>query len=146
MWQRIEKEKKAAEHLLYVSLKYTKTCDVILNLISRWQDMIEVTIDALLNKLKKKRLIKEIPIAPKAKVNLLSETIRKDETLQEVLKLYLFFKKIKEFEQVHECEFRKNVALKIIDGGNVIVIDIEKLKEWNELLERFLAFVKQFIK
>ena len=46
----IMKEKISADHLLYVSLKYTKTCDVILNLISRWQSMIEISFDALLEK------------------------------------------------------------------------------------------------
>ena len=41
-------EKISADHLLYVSLKYTKTCDVILNLIQRWRKMIETAIDEIL--------------------------------------------------------------------------------------------------
>jgi len=44
----IIQEKISADHLLYVSLKYTKTCDVILNLILRWRKMIETSIDEIL--------------------------------------------------------------------------------------------------
>jgi cell division protein YceG involved in septum cleavage len=146
MWQLIEKERSAAEHLFYVSLKYTKTCDVILNLILRWQGMIELSINALLAKAKKKRLVKVVPIAPRARVNLLLETLKKEKIVTETLQLYLFFKRIPKLEQVKEGEFRKNVALRISDGSKEVVINLEKLKEWQELLEKFLSFVKHFIK
>jgi len=62
---RLEKEMKAAEHLLYVSLKYTKTCDVILNLIYRWKKLVEIAIDILLEKAKKRKQIKVIPENPR---------------------------------------------------------------------------------
>ena len=52
--QEIEKEMRAAQHLLYVSLKYTKTGDVILNLMHRWRLMIEHSVDMMLEKAKKK--------------------------------------------------------------------------------------------
>lgn len=146
MWQSIEKERRIAEHLFYVSLKYTKTCDVILNLLLRWQGMIEECINAMLVKAKKKKMIKEIPAAPRAKVNLVLETLKKDKVITETLNLYLFFKKISKLEYTKEAEFRKNVALKVTDEGRLIVIDMDKLKQWQELLERFLSFVKHFIK
>lgn len=146
MWQRIEKERRVAEHLFYVSLKYTKTCDVILNLILRWQAMIEECVNALLEKAKKKKLIKNIPQAPRAKINLLMEALKKEKIVTDTLVLYLFLKKIPKLEHVREAEFRKGVNLKITDNEKVINIDMEKLKMWQELLERFLSFVQHFIK
>ncbi len=142
----IEKEIRSAQHLLYVSLKYTKTCDVILNLILRWQAMIEECINVLLEKIKKKKLVKEIPAAPRAKVNLLMQVLKKEKIVIETLELYLFLKKIPKLECTREAEFRKNVNLKVIDDGKVIDIDMEKLKAWQELLERFLSFVRHLIK
>ncbi len=65
MISEIIKEKTSADHLLYVSLKYTKTCDVILNLIARWKSMIELSFDALLEKAKKKKKIPAMPKSPK---------------------------------------------------------------------------------
>lgn len=146
MWQKIEKEKRIAEHLLYVSLKYTKTCDVILNLINRWQSMIDECIEALLQKAKKKRMISTLPTAPKARVDALLEVFKKEKDVVDVLQIYTFFKKIPYCEQLREGEFRKNVALKVIDKGRIVSIDLEKLKEWYETLERFLSFVRHFIK
>ncbi len=146
MWQRIEKEKRVAEHLLYVSLKYTKTCDVILNLITRWQSMVEICIEALLERAKKKRMITAVPTAPKVMVDVLLQAFKKEKDVVDALQLYTLFKRIPQCEQLREGEFRKNVALKVIDKGRIVSIDLEKLKEWYETLERFLSFVRQFIK
>ncbi|MFH1248699.1 MAG: hypothetical protein V1660_00945 [archaeon] len=146
MWQNIEKEKRAAEHLLYVSLKYTKTCDVIMNLMLRWQSMIEASIDSILEKAKKKKMISSIPVAPRAKVNVLYEAFKKEEVIVKTLDLYMFFKKINQCAHTREAEFRKNVALRVTENENTTVINMEKLKEWEGLLERFLSFVRQFIK
>jgi hypothetical protein len=146
MWQEIDKERRSAEHLFYVSLKYTKTCDVILNLIERWQNMIEKSINAILEKAKKKKLIKIMPQAPRAKVNLLLATFKKEKIVKEALEIYMFFKNLPKLEQIREGEFRKNVNLKVISCGKTININLEKLKQWQETLERFLSFVKHFIK
>src|SRR3989338_4154000 len=146
MLQKVEKEKRIADHLLYVSLKYTKTGDVILNLIERWRVMIEETVNAMLEKLKKKKDISSIPNTPLAKVKILMQEFRKEQDIKDTLELYMFFKRINQLEHIKENEFRKNVTLRVIDKGNMINIDLEKLKEWEGLLERFLSFARQFIK
>ena len=51
MLEKIMKEMISADHLLYVSLKYTKTCDVILNLIRRWTIMIDDCVYGLLEQI-----------------------------------------------------------------------------------------------
>lgn len=53
--EKIIKEKISADHLLYVSLKYTKTCDVIINLLLRWKIMIELATDKLIERAKKEK-------------------------------------------------------------------------------------------
>lgn len=143
----IEKEMKAAQHLLYVSMKYTKTCDVILNLMHRWQIMIDEAMMAVLERAKKKKkTIKEIPIAPRQKMELLRDMFKKEKVVLDSMSLYLFFRKINSMEYHKEHEFRKNVALRVIDPekNEEIVIDIEKLKEWQSLLENFIKFVRAY--
>ncbi len=71
--ERIMQEKISADHLLYVSLKYTKTADVILNLIARWKSLIELSFDVLLEKARKKKLISKVPTVPKKKVEEIRE-------------------------------------------------------------------------
>ena len=57
--ERIIKEKISADHLLYVSMKYTKTCDVIINLLLRWKVMIDLSMDRLIERAKKQKKWKE---------------------------------------------------------------------------------------
>lgn len=141
----IIKEKTSADHLLYVSLKYTKTCDVMLNLIERWRSMIELCLDALIQKAKKQRIIKSIPVAPKMKVELLKEAFKKEPIVLETIQVYEFFKKVPELEKIRENEFRKNVCLRIIGEGKETRIDMDKLKEYSELLERFIKFIRGYL-
>jgi len=143
--EKIMKEKISADHLLYVSLKYTKTCDVMLNLIERWKIMIERCMDALLQKIKKKKKITAIPIAPKMKVLALRAAFKKEEIMLATLETYEFFKKIPTLEKTRECEFRKHVCLKVIDANKETRIDMEKLKEYSELLENFIKFVREYL-
>jgi len=142
--ERIMKEKTSADHLLYVSLKYTKTCDVMLNLIERWKSMIDLCIDALLEKIKKKKKITAIPTAPKMKVITLRKVFKKEELVLKTLDIYEFFKKIPDLEKTRECEFRKHVCLTVLNGKETR-IDMDKLKEYAELIDEFIKFVRMYL-
>lgn len=143
--EKIIQEKISADHLLYVSLKYTKTTDVMLNLIARWKSMIETAIDRLLEEARKKKLISIIPKAPKLKIDKIRELYKKDSSIIETSNIYEFFKKVENLEKIRENEFRKNVTLKVLDKGEWISIDMEKLKEYSAILERFITTLKQIL-
>ena len=143
--ERIIQEKISADHLLYVSLKYTKTVDVMLNLIARWRSMIEIGMIILLEKAKKKKKISAIPTAPKMKLDKLKEIFKKNADVLDTLDLYEFFKRVENAKKIRENEFRKNVALKVMDKGEFVAIDLDKLKEYNKTLERFISFIRQSV-
>jgi hypothetical protein len=145
MLTEILKEKTSADHLLYVSMKYTKTCDVILNLITRWKSMIEISFDAMLEKAKEEKIIAALPTNPKQKIEFMRQYFKKQKATQEALLLYIFFKRMPEMPKTREGEFRKNVCLKIIEPGKVTEINLEKLKEYSDILERFISEVKLFL-
>ena len=54
-------EMKRADHLLYVSLKYTRTVDVLKSLIDRLINTINAITDELLDYALQKKKIKEKP-------------------------------------------------------------------------------------
>ena len=141
----IIQEKISADHLLYVSLKYTKTCDVIINLILRWRKMIETSIDEILKRAKKKKKISTMPQNPTQKIEAMRKLFKKDKNFQEVLDMYEMFKKIEELRKERIGEFRKNVTLKIFYKGEEININLEKLKIYADLLEKFISTTKQFL-
>lgn len=141
----IIQEKISADHLLYVSLKYTKTCDVIVNLILRWKKMIERSINEILKHAKKKKKISSIPDNPKGQIELIRKVMKKDQNFLDVVDMYEMFRKIEELRKERIGEFRKNVTLKVFYKGEEISINLEKLKEYADRLEKFISATKQFL-
>lgn len=145
MMEDIIQEKISADHLLYVSLKYTKTCDVIYNLLLRWKKMIETSIDGILKHAKKKKKISSIPISPIEKMEEVKKLFRKDKNFQIVIEFYQMLRKIEDLRQERSGEFRKNVNLRIFYRGEEVNVNLEKLKEYAENLEKFISTTKQFL-
>lgn len=144
--EEIIQEKISADHLLYVSLKYTKTCDVIVNLLLRWKAMIDVSMEHLLKSAKKQKKISSIPTNPVGKIDTIKMVFKKDKNFLEVVEMYEMFKKIKELRTERIGEFRKNVTLKVFYRGKETNINLEKLKEYAERIEKFIETTKNFLK
>ena len=144
--EEIIQEKISADHLLYVSLKYTKTCDVIVNLILRWRKMIETSINEILKHAKKRKKIPIIPANPVGKIEAIRNLFKKDANFVEVIDMYEMFRKIEELKKERIGEFRKNVTLKVFYRGEEVAINLEKLKIYAERLEKFISTTKQFLK
>lgn len=138
----IIKEKISADHLLYVSLKYTKTCDVIINLLLRWKAMIDLSMDNLIEKAKKQKKWKPVADAPRAKLVQLKQIYAKEPVVSPVLELYELFRDVEKLPKVRESEFRKGVNLKVTYKAQEININLDKLKEYSEILERFISYLK----
>jgi len=143
--ERIIKEKISADHLLYVSLKYTKTCDVIINLILRWRKMIETAIESILRHAKKKKKISSVPTNPVKKIEAVKKLFKRDKDFLEVIEMYEMFRKIEELRKERIGEFRKNVTLKVFHKGQEININLDKLKEYAALLEKFVNTTKAYL-
>lgn len=143
--EKIMKEKISADHLLYVSMKYTKTCDVMINLLKRWKIMMDYSFDGLLEKAKKKKMIKTIPDAPKLKIDSIKQAFSNSKEVMEVIEAYEMFKLIDGLSKTKEGEFRKGVCLRVTYKWNEVAINLEKLKEYSELLERFINYTKLFL-
>ena len=143
--EEIIQEKISADHLLYVSLKYTKTCDVIINLLLRWTEMIDKSIESILRHAKKKKKISAVPTNPVGKMEAMKKLFKKDANFLEVLELHEMFKKVRELRKERIGEFRKNVTLRVFYRGEEININLDKLKEYAEKVEKFISAVKQFL-
>lgn len=141
----IIQEKISADHLLYVSLKYTKTCDVIKNLLLRWRRMIETAVDKILWHAKLKKKISSVPENPVKKIEEVKKLFKKDSNFIEVIELYEMLRKLEELRTERIGEFRKNVTLKIFFRGEEIAVNLEKLKEYADKLEKFISSAKQFL-
>lgn len=142
MMDSIIKEKISADHLFYVSLKYTKTCDVIINLLLRWKIMIELAMEILIERMKKQKKWKPIPDAPRAKLVQLKRLYEGVSPVHETLALYEFFRDIEKLEKVRENEFRKGVNLRVTYQDKEVNVNLDKLREYSDILERFISYLK----
>ncbi len=140
--EKIIKEKISADHLLYVSLKYTKTCDVIINLLLRWKIMIEMAMDKLIAKAKKEKKWKPVSDAPRARLVQLAKIYADEPVVAKTLELYELFRDIEKLEKVRENEFRKGVNLKVTYKGQIINVNLDTLKEYSQILEKFISYLK----
>ncbi len=119
-----------AEHLFYVTLKYTRTADVIRNAIKRLISALDRTVEDMLEMKK----VTNIPAIPLMRVDLLKKVFPKDKKVLELIEFYYLLRRIDKSRFDVREEFRKNVAL-IADGE---IVNIEKLK-------MFLGKTKEFI-
>lgn len=143
--EEIIQEKISADHLLYVSLKYTKTCDVIINLLIRWRKMIDTAIEEILKHAKKKKKISSIPANPFGRIEAVQKLFKKEKNFMEIIDFYIMLKKLEELRKERIGEFRKNVNLKIFYRGQEINVNLEQLKIYADKLEKFITTTKQFL-
>jgi len=143
--EEIIQEKISADHLLYVSLKYTKTCDVMINLLFRWCRMIEISIEKILKQAKKKKKISSIPGSPVEKLEKIKGLFKKDKDFLKTIEMYEMFRKVDELRKERIGEFRKNVTLRLWYKGKEINVNLDMLKEYAANLEKFIETTKKFL-
>ena len=99
-------------------------------------------MDALIEKAKKQKKWKSVPDAPRAKLIQLKQIYEKDAIIKETLDVYELFRDIEKLEKVRESEFRKGVNLRVTYRGQIVNINLDKLKEYSALLEKFISALK----
>ncbi|MAG20083.1 hypothetical protein CL618_01480 [archaeon] len=128
----VKEELKRVDHLIYVTLKYTKTGDVIRNIIKR---MISTLDLAIIEALENSKKIKELPPSPIQKVNELKK-IHKDS--DDLISFYLLLKNIIKSEYEVKEQYRKHMTL-ITPYKKV---DVETLKEFHQKTINFVKYLR----
>lgn len=141
----IIQEKISADHLLYVSLKYTKTCDVIMNLLLRWRKMIDSAIKRILLKEQKNKVIDAVSENAIGRIKQIKDIFKDDKNILETIDFFMMLRKLEELKTERIGEFRKNVALKIYFRGKEVLVNLEKLKNYAEMLEKFINTTKNIL-
>lgn len=137
-------ELRRADHLLYVSLKYTRTVDVIRSVIERLISTFDLGIEALLRNAKEGKKLAEIPTLPRLRVQELQRIYADDAVLQQYIRFYQLLKSISKAKFEKSQEYRRHVTMitmleKPIDITIDIVVDYyQKTREFVQYLEQLL--------
>ncbi|MBI4448264.1 hypothetical protein HY643_04745 [Candidatus Woesearchaeota archaeon] len=129
-----EEELKRAEHLVYVTLKYTRTVDVIKNALLKLVSAINYKADEVILYAKEKNKLKIIPTAPSAKCEALEKVFSNDKEVKDLIDFYFKLKKILASDYKGVEEYRKNVAFATKNE----LINIERLKEYTKKTQSYL--------
>ena len=133
-----KEEFKRCDHLLYVSLKYTRTVDVIKSLIARMLSCYEAAMDALL--LKKK---KDVPPQVGLKIDKVKGLYSDNPIVVDNLDSFVFLRKLDKSAYDKENEFRRHVHLIAKVDGKEVKIGIDEMTYYFLKIRDFLEYLEE---
>jgi hypothetical protein len=142
--EKAQEELKRVDHQVYVTLKYTRTVDVLINVQQR---MIEA-YDALINSL----LVVSSEDSDVVKASVIERTnavldLYDEPQVQENIGIYLLIRKVVRAKNItKESEYRRPVRMITVVDGQEVSIDIDLLTHYYAVLVSFYKFVEQIYK
>lgn len=136
-------ELKRADHLIFVSLKYTRTVDVIKNIVERLINAYDCGIDSLFRYAKSKNKISEFPKAPIAKADKIKDIFADDAQIANYINLYKLFRKINNAKFSRALEYRRHVTMTAFLDEGEIEISIDIISEYFEKTREFIDYCTQ---
>jgi len=139
-------ELKRTDHLIFVSLKYTRTVDVLKNIIERMINAIEFGLEALLDHCLEEKKIKEMPSSHKEKISETQKLYEDDEKIIEFMNLYITLRKIRRAKYQKREEFRRHVTMiATLDDGKILDVDMDQIGEFNKQTIEFINYIDEII-
>lgn len=138
-------EIKRVDHQIYVSLKYTRTVDVLLNIINRMIDGYDFLLQALIQLAIEEKKTENMPSSPIEKGNLVKKLYDDDLTFDNV-NLYFLLRKLHRSNPQRESEYRRNVTMRTIVEGREELVTIDIITNYYHYMLEFLKTVEKKVK
>ncbi len=139
-------ELKRADHLIYVSLKYTRTVDVIKNIIERLINAYDFAIAAILKKLEEEGKITETPPSIVAKCDAVKNYYSNDPKIAENIEFYLLLRQISKAKYERAREYRRHVTMTVEFKDKKMEINIDVIHEYFDKTKNFVEYVRELVK
>jgi len=143
-----KQEMRRVDHIYWVSLKYTRTVDVIRNAIERMLSAFSFAIDSFLAYALNHGKIESIPTTPVQKAELAKDVLSSagKNALVEGVDFYLFLRKLLKAPFSREDEYRKTVRMIVDLDGKYVSVDLEELAGFYAKVKNFLSEIEELIK
>jgi len=137
-------ELKRVDHLVYVSLKYTRTVDVIKSVIERLINAFHFATLELLEYAKEKKMIKDYPSSEGLRIDSLLNTFSDNLEIKGYIQLYQILRKLSRADYTKREEYRRHVTMiATMDDGEVMEIDIDKVEEYYMKIKEFMHLIRK---
>ena len=136
-------ELKRVDHMIFVSLKYTRTVDVIRNALNRLISAFDYIIEGILWYCKEQKKIKSIPKSPKAKITMLNQIYPEDEKLDKYTMFYIFLRELFKAPYGKREEYRRHVTMIAKLENRTAEVNIDNLEDcFDKIAREFLDHAK----
>ena len=138
-------EMKRIDHIIFVSLKYTRTVDVLKSIVERMIAASDFMLDLLLEFYVEKGEIDDYQQSPGLKVDQLKK-LNEDDLINEMLKFYLKLRRIirAEYDTINEYKRHVGMVIKEPDGSEAI-INIDNVTEYYHRMKEYLSKIYHFV-
>ncbi|MEK6961371.1 MAG: hypothetical protein AABX47_09455 [Nanoarchaeota archaeon] len=136
-----KEELKRADHLMYVSLKYTRTVDVLKSIVERLINAFDFLIDSLL----KAKKVKDIPKIPKLKVEAVKKCYTDVPAIASYMDFYLLLRSVDRATFERTLEYRRHVTMTAHLDDKEIEIDIDIIEDYFHKAKEFVSIVEGLI-
>lgn len=133
-------ELKRLEHIIYVSLKYTRTVDVIIGALKRMLGTFDLILEAFLEKAKEDDLIDSLPKSPALRAKIVAELYPDDKELQKYLTFYRFLKTILKLPYDKRQEYRRHVSHIVKLENSTAEMTIDMVTTCEKFMHSFLRY------
>jgi hypothetical protein len=139
-------ELKRVDHLIYVSLKYTRTVDVIINILSRTVDAYALMVDSLIEYAKEQTKVISEPESAVERAELIKNLFADDDIVVDNMQLYLLERKLLRAKNVErENEYRRHVTMKTVVEGREEIVNIDIITNYYLYQRDFLSHVRTIV-
>ncbi len=135
-------EYKRVDHLIHVTLKYTRTVDIIRSVLTRLVSTLDLQVQATMEWAKRAGKVSFIPPVPLVRCKNLEQVFPKDKKVKDMVDFYCMLRKIVNAEYKKKEEYRKNVALVTKDTE----VNIDSLKDYAEKTRSFILYMRSLMK
>jgi hypothetical protein len=141
-----KEELKRVDHLIYVSLKYTRTVDVLRNVLARLLSAQDYALLSLLKKAIHDRKMADIPDSFKEKCDEIRRIYKKEDKIVELVEFYIFLKKLEKADYRGEQEYRRHVAMIVEIEGKESRLDIDSVTDHYKKVKDQVEFIESIVK
>ncbi len=134
---RAKDELKRIDHLIFVTLKYTRTVDIIRAILNKYILTLDYKVEDHFIKKFDEGKIKSIPTVPLLRMKNLEKEFPKDKKIKNLVDYYVWLKKVINADYRAREEYRKNVTL-VTPSAEV---NIANLKEQVEDLKEYIDYL-----
>lgn len=136
-----KQELKRADHLMFVSLKYTRTVDVIKSIVNRLINSFDISMQVALEHSQEQGMVNEISRIPRVRATTFKDTF--DPEFEQFINFYYLLRDINKAEFGRAREYRRHVTMTAFMKQEPIEITIDIIEDYFQKTKEFVDLVEQ---